>query len=507
MRTYLWAILLILLPAALCAEIGVNQEVSFTVPQLSKSIRAWDLDDIDHDGAPEVLVSDSTKLVLYSYQLDSVYASVAIPPGYYQVQVLLADINRDSIADIVIGGTYDSTLTRQIRVLAWDGASGYTTTTVSKYARTDSFTGLTACGLIALQALDINADGYDELLVSYDSIATGTFTDYTPGNTYLYYSFPDSMSWKRYKVSTAMTPWLSRNDTSLFLYGDYYAYYTSLGNDYTYQLQTPHLCKQDGVSLKSFDTEHSGTCNSWAYLYSRQDRVSLECRGDIDQGSPGDEALIYYDYSYQCDFTGGTGARLEARSIVAADSLEPLWTMPLTPNRYDSFVYYPGFSGMFFAIDHQDNRVAQFDGASGALRQSSAVLPIGSYTWRYPYADSLPRLVVIDGHDVGIYTLDEATGIGDPDDPTLPNSFTLRDPYPNPFNPTTTLSLSLPHRGDLTVTVYDLLGRKVAVLKDGVVAAGDITLEWNASAVSSGVYFVRAQFEGSSQTVKAMLLK
>ncbi|MBN1398419.1 MAG: T9SS type A sorting domain-containing protein, partial [Bacteroidetes bacterium] len=106
-------------------------------------------------------------------------------------------------------------------------------------------------------------------------------------------------------------------------------------------------------------------------------------------------------------------------------------------------------------------------------------------------------------------------GIDDITDVTGPNArpreFALCQNYPNPFNPSTTIQYDIPMNSQVTLTVYDLLGRAVAKLVDEKQAASTYTVQWNASSMSSGVYFYRinAKSEDGSKTftsVKKLLL-
>lgn len=71
------------------------------------------------------------------------------------------------------------------------------------------------------------------------------------------------------------------------------------------------------------------------------------------------------------------------------------------------------------------------------------------------------------------------------------NGFGLAQNYPNPFNPTTAIRFDLPDAGNVSLVVYDVLGRKVAELAEGSYGAGTHTAVWNAAEQASGVYFVR----------------
>jgi hypothetical protein len=79
--------------------------------------------------------------------------------------------------------------------------------------------------------------------------------------------------------------------------------------------------------------------------------------------------------------------------------------------------------------------------------------------------------------------------------------------YPNPFNPTITIAYDLPKAGHISLRVFDLLGRDVAVLKDGFVEAGTHRVTFDGSALATGIYFARLDAGKFSQTKKLMLLK
>jgi len=88
-----------------------------------------------------------------------------------------------------------------------------------------------------------------------------------------------------------------------------------------------------------------------------------------------------------------------------------------------------------------------------------------------------------------------------------PREFQLHQNYPNPFNPATVIRFALPESRRVRLTVHDLLGREVAVLKEGVTGAGTHAVEWNAAAMPSGVYFYRIQAGEFSATRKLVLVR
>ncbi|MGA7161809.1 MAG: T9SS type A sorting domain-containing protein [Bacteroidota bacterium] len=89
-----------------------------------------------------------------------------------------------------------------------------------------------------------------------------------------------------------------------------------------------------------------------------------------------------------------------------------------------------------------------------------------------------------------------------------PGVFELRQNYPNPFNPTTNIQFTVPEDGRATLRIYNILGQVVTTLFDGNAAAGvNHQALFDASRLSSGVYFARLQYNGSTLLKKMLLLK
>jgi hypothetical protein len=89
----------------------------------------------------------------------------------------------------------------------------------------------------------------------------------------------------------------------------------------------------------------------------------------------------------------------------------------------------------------------------------------------------------------------------------LPESFSLDRAYPNPFNPTTTLSFAIPVDAAVSLSIYNLQGREVSTLISGNMDAGYHSVVWNADSYSSGVYFVKMVAGEFVNTQKLMLVK
>ncbi|MBO6792979.1 MAG: T9SS type A sorting domain-containing protein [Balneolaceae bacterium] len=88
----------------------------------------------------------------------------------------------------------------------------------------------------------------------------------------------------------------------------------------------------------------------------------------------------------------------------------------------------------------------------------------------------------------------------------LPENFVLKQNYPNPFNPSTTITFEIPEKIHVNLTVFDVLGREVALLIDKEMSAGSYEIVWEASSLPSGVYIAKLQ-AGSFETSIQLLLQ
>jgi len=89
----------------------------------------------------------------------------------------------------------------------------------------------------------------------------------------------------------------------------------------------------------------------------------------------------------------------------------------------------------------------------------------------------------------------------------MPTELTLSKAYPNPFNPSTSMSVYVPADGVVSLSVYNVMGQEVATLHSGNMTAGNHTVTWNASNMTTGMYFVRAESSNGVAVQKVMLMK
>ena len=117
-----------------------------------------------------------------------------------------------------------------------------------------------------------------------------------------------------------------------------------------------------------------------------------------------------------------------------------------------------------------------------------------SMWWGWMYVDYLDFLPIVNPTSV-------------PKNSQTPFSFSLSQNYPNPFNPTTTINYSLKTSSLVKLTIYNMLGQKIATLVDGQKAAGYYSVPFNAAKYASGVYFYRLETPGFKAQKKMVLLK
>ncbi|MDP4197784.1 MAG: alpha-amylase family glycosyl hydrolase, partial [Bacteroidota bacterium] len=90
---------------------------------------------------------------------------------------------------------------------------------------------------------------------------------------------------------------------------------------------------------------------------------------------------------------------------------------------------------------------------------------------------------------------------------TIPEKFDISQNYPNPFNPLTVIKYSVPHAGNVTLKVYDILGKEIATLFDGYSQAGTFSVEFDGQGLASGIYIYSIRFNGQSLSKKMILLR
>lgn len=151
---------------------------------------------------------------------------------------------------------------------------------------------------------------------------------------------------------------------------------------------------------------------------------------------------------------------------------------------------------------------------------SGSTLPAGAPSWNTSIQSSTPiffYVITTPGsyHFVciphapgmaGNITATPATGIN-VTSTIIPDNFYLSQNFPNPFNPSTKIKFNIPLSGVTKLSVFDLSGKEISSLVNKSLSAGSYTVDFNASDLSSGVYYYHLQSEGYSEIKKMTLIK
>lgn len=159
-----------------------------------------------------------------------------------------------------------------------------------------------------------------------------------------------------------------------------------------------------------------------------------------------------------------------------------------------------------------------FETVDGLLE--SAGLNVGDtadFLWNVRVSDGNDTLEVASEYDFDaleyitayrFLTLERAEATSNEDGELgLPKVFSLDQNYPNPFNPSTNINFALPQAAKVSLTIYDMLGRKVATLLNEQRPAGRHTVQFDASSLASGMYIYRIEAASFTSTKKMLLIK
>jgi hypothetical protein len=180
-------------------------------------------------------------------------------------------------------------------------------------------------------------------------------------------------------------------------------------------------------------------------------------------------------------------------------------TMQATPGLYGEYnCYGPGFKTSRGSISgwptaNQARQLTYTEAASYSLAnifaKSSANSSLITYDWMPKYASPFDNMPIPLAVDKEIQNR------------SMPNRYELHQNYPNPFNPSTNISYDVPKPGMVSLKIYDIYGREIATLVEGMKPSGQYQKLFDASSFASGVYFARFQTTIFSKTIKLILIK
>lgn len=218
------------------------------------------------------------------------------------------------------------------------------------------------------------------------------------------------------------------------------------------------------------------------------------------KGNREGETVIKAQDSRSYDFQGEIQYNLELQAKGISGEFNISWNKKNLPNDW-SFTLVDHKTGREIDMNMDDSYQFFYQSSQkSSFRNSSE----GSLAKSLPKVNSVqPRKNGTDSRFSIIVKSGKAIG----NSSELPESAKLNPNYPNPFNPTTTLSYELAKESEVTLTIWNMIGQKVTTLVDGLVEAGKHTETWNASNMPSGIYIARFEVDGKVFTRKMTLIK
>ncbi len=181
-----------------------------------------------------------------------------------------------------------------------------------------------------------------------------------------------------------------------------------------------------------------------------------------------------------------------------ADATDGVSTNGFPDVAINDLMVLPNYTNEIWAATEVGIFSSQDNGESWSYADNG--LPAVS-VWRLRHVEDE---VIAATHGRGVWTVSEPLFVSNEPEET-PIDFELAQNYPNPFNPTTTIRFSIPAPTDVQLKVYDVSGREVATLTDGLLASGSHEVEWDARNFASGVYMYRLT-AGEFTSVKQLTL-
>ncbi len=187
------------------------------------------------------------------------------------------------------------------------------------------------------------------------------------------------------------------------------------------------------------------------------------------------------------------------RAVGSEGTVDLYWTNPIWDELYNASVAVRN-------TDHFPETIDDGDIVYQGSNQHVTDTNLGPYLYYYTVfaRDSGGEYSIPTDESRASVYLGENVGI---DDDILPERISYLRAYPNPFNPTTTIDYGLIKSTDITFSIYNILGQRIATIFEGIQDAGEHSVAWDASDFPSGVYFARLEAEGRTENVKMVLLK
>jgi hypothetical protein len=160
-----------------------------------------------------------------------------------------------------------------------------------------------------------------------------------------------------------------------------------------------------------------------------------------------------------------------------------------------------------WAGEYTDVPVMGYDGSDISSVMTAGYCGPGDVVTFKVYDVSQDKLVEMDSPEATAWIGNNAMSVISMSDRILPTEISLGNAYPNPFNPSTTITYDISSDMNVNINVYDVRGRMVAELVNGMTDQGRYEVMWNADNYSTGIYFVQLVAGNTTKTQKLMLVK
>jgi hypothetical protein len=274
-----------------------------------------------------------------------------------------------------------------------------------------------------------------------------------------------------------------------------------------------HIFSEDSLVHDSTDLTNHGDLWQGKWPVSEDEKIYRIGITTIDQ----ETGSIHEGFDWEIEEIATTIGPIEIEylEIVSND------TVPNPGDRIDfdielinngSLTTATDITAIMTSLDASCAVVRSLDRSFGDIEPGTAV--IGNRPYRIEFLESCTDIFSVSFRvDISTgnftfwsdtFSVDIVSAIGRAEN-QLPISYSLKQNYPNPFNPVTMINYQLPMINDVELSIYNLLGQKVATLVDERQQAGYHQVEWDASNFSSGIYYYRIE-AGEFQDVKKMIL-
>lgn len=231
----------------------------------------------------------------------------------------------------------------------------------------------------------------------------------------------------------------------------------------------------------------------------------------------GGEGLTYHDSEAEnklgayrpsegVDIEGRTDNGFHVGNIVAGEWLEYTVQVPKTANYViKSFVSSVNGGAKFrYEVDDDISPTVTVPGTGDLLTFREV-----STSFEIPEGRKELKFFVLSGSGFNVDRFEIAEDLASAvsEISELPNEFNLKQNYPNPFNPTTVIEYSIPRASEVTISIFDSIGKAVAVYQKGLQQSGNYEFEFNAKGLSSGAYIMQLQADNFVQSRKMILAK